>query len=383
MRRLSDTIERLGAMRDAMTHARPATGGDRLRDIGGFGSNPGALRARVYTPEHLSDDAALVVVLHGCTQTAADYDIGAGWSRLADEHGFVLLFPEQQRTNNPNLCFNWFSPDDIERDGGEALSIRQMVAAVIAEHAIDPARVFVTGLSAGGAMASVMLATYPEVFAGGAIVAGLAYGTAAGVPQALDRMRGHGGPDAPALGALVQRASTHRGEWPTISIWHGGADMTVHVANAEAILTQWRAVHHLPAAPSDSESIGGIVRRTWRDAAGKALIEDYRLPGIGHGTPIDTRGDDPCGTAGAYMLEAGISSTRRIAEFWGLTGEVVERKPARSAEDRATIVIPPSSTAEPRPVRVARPSGPTTPPPSPSGVGRIIDDALRAAGLVR
>jgi poly(hydroxyalkanoate) depolymerase family esterase len=132
--------------------------------------------------------------MHGCTQTAAGYDMGAGWSEMADRHGFALLFPEQQRQNNPNLCFNWFSPQDNRRGSGEALSIRQMIAAVAGAHPIDPARIFVTGLSAGGAMASVMLATYPEVFAGGAIIAGLPYGCASTIPQAFDRMRGRGIP---------------------------------------------------------------------------------------------------------------------------------------------------------------------------------------------
>ncbi|TIL83807.1 MAG: PHB depolymerase family esterase, partial [Mesorhizobium sp.] len=116
----------------------------------------------------LPEAAPLVVVLHGCTQTAAGYDDGSGWSQLADQEGFTLLFPEQQRANNPNLCFNWFVPGDTKRNGGEALSIRQMIGAVVVEYGLDRKRIFITGLSAGGAMTSVMLACYPEVFAGGA-----------------------------------------------------------------------------------------------------------------------------------------------------------------------------------------------------------------------
>ena len=144
----------------------------RLTEVHGFGSNPGALRMFKYVPER--PEPALVVVLHGCTQTAASYDFGAGWSTLADRYGFVLLLPQQQPANNPNKCFNWFLADDIERGKGEALSIRQMVEAMIRDHGIDRRRVFVTGLSAGGAMTSVMLATYPEIFAAGAVIAGLA-----------------------------------------------------------------------------------------------------------------------------------------------------------------------------------------------------------------
>ena len=146
-----------------------------LREIQNFGTNPGALRMFAHLPPKQSGSLPLVVVLHGCTQTAAGYDQGAGWSTLANRYGFALLFPEQQRANNPNGCFNWFQTGDIERGHGEALSIRQMIAKMVADHPIDARRVFVSGLSAGGAMTSVMLATYPDVFAGGAIIAGLPY----------------------------------------------------------------------------------------------------------------------------------------------------------------------------------------------------------------
>ena len=108
-----------------------------LREVHDFGSNPGALRMFAYLPAALAPGSALVVVLHGCTQTAAGYDFGAGWSTLADRYGFALVFPEQQRSNNPNGCFNWFLPGDTERDRGEAHSIRQMVARAIADHGLD------------------------------------------------------------------------------------------------------------------------------------------------------------------------------------------------------------------------------------------------------
>ena len=126
----------------------------RLREVHGFGSNPGALRMFTYLPAGLADQSALVVVLHGCAQTAASYEYGAGWSTLAERYGFALLLPEQQRANNPNGCFNWFQPGDTRRGQGEALSIRQMVDKMLLDHGIDGRRVYVTGLSAGGAMTS-------------------------------------------------------------------------------------------------------------------------------------------------------------------------------------------------------------------------------------
>src|SRR5689334_10932881 len=112
----------------------------RLRETIRFGSNPGNLRMFVYRPPSLADNPALVVVLHGCTQSAAGYDLGAGWSTLADRYGFVLLFPEQTQANNPKTCFNWFLPGDTARDRGEALSIRQMIEQTIGAHGIDRGR---------------------------------------------------------------------------------------------------------------------------------------------------------------------------------------------------------------------------------------------------
>jgi poly(hydroxyalkanoate) depolymerase family esterase len=259
-----------------------------------------------------------VVVLHGCAQNAAAYDEGSGWSQLADQAGFALLFPEQQRANNPNLCFNWFLPAHTTRDSGEALSIRQMIETMVRAHGLDRKRIFVTGLSAGGAMASVMLATYPEVFSGGAIIAGLAYGSANSVPEAFDRMRGRGGSSEQDLRLLLRGASSHRGPWPTISIWQGSADRLVASSNADTIAGQWRGVHGLDSAPSRSEVADGHVRRIWCDAEGRELIEFHTISGMGHGTPLKTRGDDGIGTAAPYMLDVGISSTRRIAHFWGL-----------------------------------------------------------------
>lgn len=265
----------------------------------------------------VSEASALVVVLHGCSQNAVEIDHGAGWSTLAAEAGFALLFVEQARSNNPNLCFNWFQPGDVRRGAGEVESIRQMVAALVADGTADPARVFVTGLSAGGAMAASLLATAPEVFAGGAIIAGVAHGIAGSVGEGLDRMRGAGLPDAAALAARVRAASPHAGPWPRLSVWHGSADYTVVPANAEAILAGWAHLHGL-AAPSGAARINGHLRRVWRDARGVEQIEAHIIAGMGHGLPMTGIGPEACGTPGAFMLECGLSSTRRIAAFWGI-----------------------------------------------------------------
>lgn len=391
MRSLSDSVSRLAAMRARTAAAVQASDApSRLSDFAWSGPNPGALKAKTYLPKALPDGAPLVVVLHGCTQTAPGYDLGSGWSTLADHAGFALLFPEQQRGNNPNLCFNWFQPGDTRRDAGEALSIRTMIEAFAREHGIDRRRIFITGLSAGGAMTSVMLATYPELFTGGAVIAGLPYGVASTVPEAFDRMRGHGGPSTPKLQALLRDASTHSGPWPILSVWHGSADGTVASGNMDAIVAQWQALHGVAEKPTHSETVDGHLHRVWRNADGKAVIESFRVAGMGHGTPLAVSGGEAYGASGPYMLDVGISSTLRIAEFWGIAGRKApkaSRSPeAAAAQPQTSLVRAAEETkgAHREPPRLLR-DVKVEPPPAaaPSKLQSTIENALRAAGLMK
>src|SRR5689334_13488777 len=276
----------------------------RLCEHVAFGSNPGNLRMFTYVPKRLHADPALVIVLHGCTQTAAGYDHGTGWSVLADRLGFVVLLPEQRRANNPNTCFNWFSPEHTTRDRGEALSIREMIEHAVLEHGVDRSRIYVTGLSAGGAMTSVMLATYPEVFAGGAIIAGLPYGSAGNVQEAFDAMFQATPRPARAWGDRVRAASRHRGRWPKVSVWHGGADTTVKPANADEIVKQWAELHGLGEAPAVQTIADGHRHRVWRDAAGEDVIELHTIAGMAHGVPIaPSVVEEDAGNAGPFILD--------------------------------------------------------------------------------
>ncbi|HUE79725.1 MAG TPA: PHB depolymerase family esterase [Sphingomicrobium sp.] len=366
MRGLGSIVSRLTAARRT-TQAANANDDGRLDALRGFGSNPGKLDARIYRPN--STPSALVVVLHGCTQSASVYDKGSGWSKLAERHGFAVLFPQQRRANNPNLCFNWFAPGDARRGRGEAESIGQMVQHVAGEYGLDRSRVFITGLSAGGAMTSVMLASYPELFAGGAIIAGLPFASANSVNEALERMRGQGFPSRRELFARAKAAAGYEVAPPVVSVWHGTNDATVAPANATAIVDQWRDLHGLGDAIGRVDAVAGHRRETWSDTQGRPVIERYDISGMGHGTPLDTRDQQACGTAGPHMLEANISSTRQIANSWGLVAEGVDRRePAPGVSD------------EP-PVRTT--SRPASASPEASGVGAVIEDALRAAGLMR
>jgi feruloyl esterase len=299
----------------------PDAAATHLTELTGFGSNPGALRMFTYVPKNLARSPALVVVLHGCTQSAASYDLGAGWSTLAERYGFVLLLPEQTSANNPKTCFNWFLPGDTHRDRGEALSIRQMIEKTIGAHGIDRRQVFITGLSAGGAMTAVMLASYPEVFAAGAIIAGLPYGSASNVQEAFESMFQGKPRTAREWGDNVRRASRHRGPWPRVSVWHGDLDATVKPVNAEGLVAQWRDVHAIDAAPAE-DIVDGYPRTVWR-RDGVDVIESYAITGMAHGTPLETATHG--GKAGPFLLEAGISSSYHIAKFFGLTGQASNR----------------------------------------------------------
>ncbi len=363
----------------------------RLNEVTGFGSNPGNLRMLTYVPESLPPSPALVVVLHGCTQTAAGYDHGSGWSSLADRYGFVLLYAEQQETNNPKRCFNWFQLADIERDRGEAHSIRQMVEHAVEHHSLDRDRIFVTGLSAGGAMTATMLAAYPEVFAGGAIIAGLPYRSATSIPEAFESMFQGQTRSAEEWGALVREASPHRGPWPKVSVWHGSADATVKPMNAGEIIKQWTNVHGLPAEASRSDIVDGYPRRAWTDGSGGEIIEEYVITGMAHGTPLAVGNDEHnYGTAGPFLLDVGISSSYRIAKFWGLTegfeGQAFRRVPDDAVAQNTTATIHALPTARDEPVRedAARdaPRG-NRPPPSHLDIGSVITKALRSAGLMK
>jgi poly(hydroxyalkanoate) depolymerase family esterase len=391
------------------------TTGDNLQsplvEVTDFGSNPGDLRMLAFAPGNLERTPALVVVLHGCGQTAAGYDLGAGWSSLAESYGFALLMPEQQRSNNAQGCFNWFNPEDIARDSGEACSVRQMIARMVSDHGIDPRRIFVTGLSAGGAMTSVMLATYPEVFAAGAIIAGLPFGVATNVREALSGMFQSPSRPASELGDLVRNASGHQGPWPKLSVWHGSADQTVNPANANEIVKQWLDVHDLPLAPMSNADVDGYPREVWWDADGETIVESYTITDMAHGTPLGIAdNDERYGAEGAFLIEAGISSSYHIASFFGLTGPISRprataevskpvAKPVAAKAVAAKPIAAKPNAAKPTPASPGKPDvatvlRPLTTLPRPAAtpgqprrrsidVGAVITRALTAAGLMK
>ncbi|MFB8017912.1 alpha/beta hydrolase family esterase [Streptomyces rubiginosohelvolus] len=313
----------------AAAEARAAAALERVTS---FGANPGGLNMYVYRPAALPASAPVVVALHGCTQSAQVYSDNAGLNTFADRHGFLVVYAETTTANNANKCFNWFQPGDTRRGQGEAASIRQMVAHAATAYGTDTGRVQVTGLSAGGAMTSVMLAAYPDVFAAGAVVAGIPYGCGTDVVSAFGCMS-PGVDRTPAAWAQAVRDAHpgFAGPWPRVAIWHGDNDATVAPRNADELRDQWTAVHGLGQTPDRTSTIGpNSTRRSEYLAAdgGASAVEVNRVPGIGHGTPVDPgSGAEQCGATGTQHFIDSICSGYWITRFFGLDGTTTPEPP--------------------------------------------------------
>lgn len=313
-----------GAVAAPSPMAQAAPTAVALEKVGNFGANPGSLNMYVHRPANLAANPAVVVAMHGCSQNAQMYADNAGLVKFADQHGFLLVFPEQTSANNSSKCFNWFQPGDTRRGQGEAASIRQMVAHARSAYGADPGRVFVTGLSAGGAMTSVMLAAYPDVFNAGAVIAGIPYDCADDVLSAYSCMS-PGVDRTPSAWAQGVRDAHpgYTGPWPRVAVWHGDNDPTVAKKNADELRDQWTAVHGLDQSPDRTSTIGpdSTRREQYLTADGDVAVEVDRVPAIGHGTPVDPgNGAQQCGATGTANFIDSICSSYWITGFFGLDG---------------------------------------------------------------
>lgn len=290
-----------------------------LTEVLSFGSNPGNLQMFKYVPDGLASNRPLVVAMHGCSQSASSFDDETGWTKWADLYKFALLLPQQKSGNNISKCFNWFLTGDQTRDQGEALSIKQMVDWMKANHVVDPNRVFATGLSAGGAMTAVMIATYPDVFKGGAPVAGIPYKCASTVGGASNCNGGSVNLTPTQWGDKVRAASSWTGPWPKVSIWHGDADGTVSFNNFTEMMEQWTNVNGIDQVADVNDTVKGYPHAVYKNGSGSALVETFRLTGMGHGQPVDPgTGSDQCGVAGAYILDVNICGSYFISQWFGV-----------------------------------------------------------------
>ncbi|MER7795154.1 PHB depolymerase family esterase [Streptomyces sp. NPDC097640] len=292
-----------------------------VQEVTGFGSNPGALRMYRYVPDGLPAGRPVVVALHGCTQTAPGYGTQSGWTELADRWGFSVVLPGQTTANNISSCFNWFQTGDITRGQGEAESIRQMVDRQLADTGADRARVYVTGLSAGGGMTSAMMAGYPDRFAAGGVVAGLPYGCAQAAGSPYLCMYVGASQTAGQWGDRVRAAAPagYTGPWPRLTVFQGTADYTVKPVNMTDLVAQWTNVQGADRTPDAEDTVGGYPHQVYTDASGATVAETYSITGMGHGQPVDPgTGAAQCGTAAAYVLDVDLCAAYRMGRAWGL-----------------------------------------------------------------
>ncbi len=315
----------------------PFTSAESITPVSDFGGNPGGIEMYQYIPGNMPAHAPLVVSLHGCFQDAETYS-NVGWKALADTWKFYLIFPQQKPSNNAYRCWNWFQANEIERGRGEIKSIIQMIEKMQTDFSIDERRIYIEGLSAGGWMVPVLLASYPDIFAGGATHAGgpafcgrtekyiwdvfgwwnLYFGstTSRQCMYGIDKS-----PDE--WGELVRNNGygEYAGKWPIISIWHGNADTMVNPVNQQELVDQWTNVHGIDQIADQEDKLGpysSILHRGYRGNDNTVLVETYFIPGMGHGTPITVDPKHRCGEEGKYILNERICAVRRIGLFWGL-----------------------------------------------------------------
>jgi len=324
-----------------------------LTQVSSFGTNPGSLAMYKYVPANLPSNAALVVVLHGCSQDAATYANDTGWHTLADQYKFAVIYPQTNSSNNSSKCFNWFETGDIARGAGEALSIKQMVDKMKADYSIDNSKVFVTGLSAGGYMTVVMAATYPDVFAGAAPMAGGPYKCATSMTAAFSCMS----PGTDKTGAdwatiIKSGYSGYTGSYPKMSIWQGTSDYTVKPMNAVEIMQGWTNILGADETADINETIQGNTHKVYKNASGTPVVETWDITGMGHGITVDPDGTNgkAGGATNGFSFDKNVWSSYQALKFFGLdnsdqTAPVASiSSPANGATVSGNVTISASAT---------------------------------------
>ncbi len=268
---------------------------------GSFAGEVGSRGYKLYIPAGLKagEPPPLLVMLHGCTQSPDDFAAGTRMNVLAEEHGLLVAYPAQSQSANAQRCWNWFSPADQRRDAGEPALIAGITREILREHGADPRRVYVAGLSAGGAQAAIMGLAYPDLYAAIGVHSGLACGAARDVPSAFAAMR-QGGPTPSTDGARIM---------PTI-VFHADRDTTVHPINGDQVIAQSGA-GGLHRRVEHGEVPGGHRwrRTTHSDGDGQVLLEQWLVQGAGHAWS----GGSP---AGSYTDPRGPDASREMLRFF-------------------------------------------------------------------
>jgi poly(hydroxyalkanoate) depolymerase family esterase len=276
-----------------------------------YANAAGSRAYKLYVPSsYAGQPVPLIVMLHGCTQSPDDFAAGTRMNVLAEAHGCLVAYPAQPSSANASKCWNWFNPGDQHHGLGEPSLIAGITRAVMRDHAVDPRRVFVAGLSAGGAAAAIMGMTYPDLYAAIGVHSGLACGAAKDVGSAFVAMQ---------QGARTPSPGAPRGPAIRTIVFHGDADTTVNPRNGDDVMRQVIAVGAAAddLRPSTEHAMvpGGhrYSRTRYVDPAGTVMLEQWTIHGAGHawsggsaaGSYTDPRGPD----AGRAMIEFFLSHT--------------------------------------------------------------------------
>lgn len=295
-----------------------------LKTLTDFGTNPGELSASYFQPQQSNN--AIVVLLHGCTQIGEQLAQDIGLLGLAKEHGFSVLIPQQSNSNNITTCFNWFSPQDSDKDQGETLSIKQMIEAVRSKAAVNSsqrANVYIVGLSAGGAMSASLMMHYPNMFEAGAVVAGIPYPCADGLIKAISCMK-NGPASQDKLINAAKAALGNDSQLPRLSVWTGDSDKVVNALNAEALANQWQALltttnsvkgklsHQKTKSLQDK-----VTTKQWLNSDNQPVLEQVTIANLGHGFPVNPA-EKFGGAVDKYLLEAPVAAMPKIINFFGI-----------------------------------------------------------------
>ncbi|AQH05004.1 poly(3-hydroxyalkanoate) depolymerase (plasmid) [Burkholderia sp. KK1] len=274
-----------------------------------YASAAGQRDYKLYVPAHSGGEPLpLIVMLHGCTQDADDFAAGTRMNALAEKHGFIVVYPIQPQGANASKCWNWFRRADQQRDHGEPALIAGITREVMANCNADPERVYVAGLSAGGAMAAILAQTYPDLYAAAGVHSGLPVGCAHDLPSALAAMRGG---KAHSKARKAGRADTDdsRTSRAPLIVFHGDADATVHPANATELLREFSANEVI--AEGASAGHGGARKHTVRHMKSRSGV-DAELWTI-HGAPHAWSGGS---SSGSYTDPAGPDASAEMVRFF-------------------------------------------------------------------